>query len=83
LKTAEGEYRARTVDISAGGILFHSEAVIPVGSPVQFTIEMPREALGTESSALVKCQGRVVRCSEEGSGWTVGVAIDDYEFERL
>jgi hypothetical protein len=82
LNTAKGEYRTRTIDISAGGILFYSEAVIPVDSPVQFTIEMPREVSGTESPVLVKCQGRVVRCSVEGSGWTVDVAIDYYEFER-
>jgi PilZ domain-containing protein len=83
LKTATEEYHAKTIDISAGGISFHTEAAIQVDTPVQFTIEMPMEALGTESPVLVKCQGRVVRCSEYASGWSVGVAIDEYEFERL
>jgi PilZ domain-containing protein len=83
LKTATNECHATTIDISAGGILFHTEAAIQVDSPVQFTIEISREALGTEHPVLVKCQGRVVRCSEDASGRNVGVVIDEYEFERL
>jgi c-di-GMP-binding flagellar brake protein YcgR len=83
LKTATEEYRAKTIDISAGGILFHTEAAIQVDTPVQFTIDIPKEALGTERPVLVKCQGRVVRCSEDASGRSVAVAIDEYEFERL
>jgi len=83
LKTPSAEYHAKTTDISAGGILFHSEAAIPVDSPVEFTIEMPAESLGTACPVPVKCQGRVVRCSEEGSGRNVAVVIDEYAFERL
>ena len=82
LKTPTEEYHATTKDISAGGILFHTEAVIPVGSPVEFTIEMPGEALGTERAVLVKCQGRVVRSSEEVNGRSIAVIIDEYAFER-
>jgi hypothetical protein len=82
LNTPTEEYYAKTVDISAGGILFHTEAVLEVGCPVQFTIEMPGEALGAERPVLVKCQGRVVRCSPDGSGQSVAVAIDEYQFER-
>jgi len=83
LKVATEEYHAKTIDISAGGILFHTEAAIQVDSAVQFTIEMTGEALGTERLVLVKCQGRVVRCSEDASGQSVAVAIDEYEVERL
>ena len=82
LRTPSGEYRAKTIDISAGGVLFHTEAVIEVGSPVEFTIEMPGDALGTDHAVLVKCQGRVVRCLEEATGRSVAVVIDEYQFER-
>lgn len=82
LTTATEKYRATTINISAGGILFRTESAIQVDSLVQFTIEMPGEDLGAESPVLVKCQGRVVRCSEDGSGRNVAVAIDEYQFQR-
>ena len=83
LKTPTAEYRAKTIDISAGGILFHAESEIAVGSEVEFTIEMPRDVLGTKHPVLVKCQGRVVRLAEETSGQNVAVVIDEYHFERV
>jgi len=82
LKTPTEEHHARTIDISAGGILFHTEGVIEVETPVQFTIEMPGEALGTDRPVLVNCQGRVVRSSPEATGRSVAVVIDEYQFER-
>jgi PilZ domain-containing protein len=82
LKTPAEEYYAKTIDISAGGILFHTEAAIEVDTPVHFTIEMPGEALGTDRPVLVNCQGRVVRCSQEATGRSVAVVIDEYQFER-
>jgi hypothetical protein len=82
LRTPTAEYHATTKDISAGGILFYTEASIAVDSPVEFTIEMPAETLGTDRLVRVKCQGRVVRSSGEGTGRSVAVAIDEYQFER-
>ena len=41
LKTPTAEYHATTTDISAGGILFHTDTDIDVDSTVEFTIEMP------------------------------------------
>ena len=82
LKTSSEEYHAKTIDISAGGILFQTDTMIEVGCPVEFTIEMPGDALGTNHPVLVKCQGRVVRCSNEATGRNVAVVIDEYQFER-
>ena len=82
LRTPSEEYRANTIDISAGGILFQTDANIEVGSQVEFTIEMPGDALGTDHPVLVKCHGRVVRTSKEATGRNVAVVIDEYEFER-
>jgi hypothetical protein len=83
LKTPSEEYRAETIDISAGGILFRTESDIKVGLAVEFTVAMPGDVLGTDRDVLVKCQGRVVRCNEESTGRTVAVVIDEYKFERL
>jgi c-di-GMP-binding flagellar brake protein YcgR len=83
LKTPTEEHRAETIDISAGGILFHSETEVEVGSSVEFTIAMPGDVLGAERDILVNCQGRVVRCSQEISGRSIAVVIDEYKFERL
>jgi len=83
LKTPTEEYHAQTIDISAGGALFLADACIQVDSSVEFTIEMPKEVVGAEHPVLVKCQGRVVRCSEEAAGRTVAVVIDEYQFERI
>lgn len=83
LRTPKHEYRAKTIDISAGGMLFHTEASIEVDSPVEFTIEMPADVLGSNHPVLVKCQGRVVRSVEEAGGQAVAVAIDEYHFQRV
>jgi c-di-GMP-binding flagellar brake protein YcgR len=83
LKTPSEEYRAETIDISAGGILFWTESNMEVGSAVEFTVAMPEDVLGTDRDVLVRCQGRVVRSNEESTGRTVAIVIDEYKFERL
>jgi len=80
LNTATEEFRARTIDISPGGILFKTETDIQADSPVEFTIVIPAEDVGTEHPALMKCLGRVVRSSENTSGWSIAVVIDEYRF---
>jgi hypothetical protein len=82
LKTSTDEHRAQTIDISAGGILFQTETEVEVGSSVEFTVAMPGDVLGSDRDVLVKCRGRVVRCSEGPSGRSVAVVIDEYKFER-
>ena len=83
LKTATDEHQAETIDISAGGLLFRSQTEIDVGSAVEFTVAMPGEVLGSDRDVLVKCQGRVVRCSTDATGRSIAVVIDEYKFERL
>ena len=83
LKTSTDEHRVETIDISAGGILFRSETEVQVGSAVEFTVAMPGGVLGSDRDILVKCNGRVVRCSHERSGLSIAVIIDEYKFERL
>ena len=83
LKTPTEEHLAETIDISAGGILFRSNSQVEVGSSVEFTVAMPGDVLGSDRDILVRCQGRVVRCSEEPTGRNIAVVIDEYKFERL
>ncbi len=82
LRTPTAEYQAETRDISAGGVLFFTQAEIAVGSVVQFTVRMPGDTLGAEEDVLVSCEGRVVRSFEEGSGRMVAIVIDEYRFEQ-
>ena len=82
LRTPAGEHHAKTIDISAGGMLFQTESEIETGSIVEFTIEIPGDVLGTNHPVLVKCHGRVVRVAKETSGQSVAVVIDEYHFER-
>jgi hypothetical protein len=83
IRSESGTYQATTTDISAGGVLFHSESPLAVGSTIEFTINMPGAVVGSSTDVLVNCVGRVVRCSEEKSGPAdVAAVIDDYSFER-
>ena len=73
---------AETSDISAGGVLFHVDADMAVGSTITFKIAMPASVLGTPTDVLVNCVGRVVRCADEDGRKAVAAVIDEYSFER-
>ena len=76
------QHSAETQDISSGGVLFHVENDIAVGSVVTFSIDMPANVLGTPASVKINCVGRVVRCTEENGRRLVAAVIDEYRFER-
>lgn len=77
-----GRHTAETTDISAGGVLFHMEHEMPIGSLIHFRIAMPSSVLGTPTDVMVSCVGRVVRCSEQDGKKAVAAVIDEYRFER-
>jgi len=78
---AEGEMSATTVDISACGLLFVAEKLLPINSRVEFSIPMPSEILGTDSDVVVSCVGRVVRSTSHPSqAVQTAVVIDEYSF---
>lgn len=80
---AEGEQiQAETENISAGGMLFHIDLDLQIGSSLEFTIAMPASVLGAATDVLVSGTGRVVRCSTEGEKKAVAAVIDEYRFER-
>jgi len=82
VKSEEVEHSAQTSDISAGGVLFHLDAEMAVGSSITFNIVMPGSVLGTPNDVRVNCTGRVVRVSEENGKKAVAAVIDEYKFER-
>jgi hypothetical protein len=71
-----------TEDISAGGVLFYMDAGLDIGSIIEFSISMPASILGTATDVVVKCTGRVVRCSKHGDRTAVAAVIDEYHFDR-
>jgi hypothetical protein len=82
VKSKSGESRTETENISANGVLFRLDAEMPIGSPVDFTISLPADVIGTGSDVQLDCRGRVVRRCDEDGRRGVGVVIDEYRFER-
>ena len=73
---------AETDNISAGGVLFHLQSEMQVGSNIEFQIAMPAAVLGASTDVMVTGSGRVVRCDSEGEKRAVAAVIDEYKFER-
>jgi hypothetical protein len=82
VKSSSGQSYCETENVSANGVFFQVESDIPLGSTVNFTIQLPAAVLGTESDVQVACRGRVVRSADEGANKGIGVVIDEYRFER-
>lgn len=79
----QGDHAGQTRNISANGVLFQTDAEVPIGAAVEFSIAMPAQVLGTASSVVVNCRGRVVRCFQENDSYWVGVVIDEYGLQRV
>jgi hypothetical protein len=82
IKAGSAEHSAETQNISAGGVLFHLETDMQVGSNIEFRISMPADVLGSNTDVLVTGSGRVVRCNLEEGRRVVAAIIDEYRFER-
>jgi len=82
VKSRAGASTAETQNISANGVLFQVDSEMPIGSPVDFTISLPANVVGTDADVQIDCRGRVVRSFEEDGRRGVGVVIDEYRFER-
>ena len=78
----ETHHSAETTDISAGGVLFCVDDDVAIGSMINFSIAMPAAILGTPADVMVRCVGRVIRCSEEHGRKAIAAVIDEYKFER-
>ncbi len=80
LSTDTGDVIARTRNISANGALFELDEHIDPGVGIRFSLRMPGSALGTSHDVLVRCAGRVVRCSLSQHLYIAAATIDEYEF---
>ncbi len=78
LTSKEGEWSAKTVNISAGGILFEAETLPPILTKVEFALSMPAEIMGTPDGVTVHCRGRIVRHEKEGDIRRAAAVIDEY-----
>ncbi len=73
---------ANTENISAGGVLLDLDAELEAEAPIEFTIVMPADLLGSPTDVTVSCVGRVVRSASSGNQRTVAAIIDEYHFQR-
>jgi|ERR1041384_2240792 hypothetical protein len=73
---------AETFNMSAGGMLFHLESDMQIGSNIEFQIAMPAAVLGSATDVMVTGSARVVRSKMEGDRRAVAAVIDEYRFER-
>lgn len=75
------EIPAETKNVSAHGVFFQVQSKLAEGSRIEFTMTLPPEVTMT-NPIRVRCQGRVVRVDQSGSGPEIGVAalIEQYDF---
>src|ERR1035437_10316579 len=75
------EEAAESENISQRGIYFETAVHLKVGTPLEVSLQMPRDMSG-KSSSEVRCMARVVhiRTNLRGKGKTgVGLHIEHYE----
>jgi hypothetical protein len=80
LSSDKGEIAAITRNVSASGVVFEMANPVQSGLAIRFSLRMPAAILGTEHDVLVRCQGRVVRCSMNQSNYQAAATIDEYQF---
>ncbi len=72
---------ATTRDISSNGILFATPYLPRIGSCIEFSMDMPSDAMGWTRDVSIHCTGRVVRHQHLGQESMVAAVIDDYFFK--
>ena len=74
----EREYHAVTEDVSASGVLFSSNDLPPLHSPVEFRLTMPARVMGAAEDVVLHCTGRIVRHATSGGRRFAAAVIDEY-----
>jgi hypothetical protein len=80
LSAGKEEFAARTLNVSASGVLFELNHNLASGLSIRFSLRMPGTVLGTPRDVLVHCVGRVVRCSISHTQYLAAATIDEYQF---
>ena len=71
---------ASTRNVSASGVLLEVHDPLEVGQGIDFSIRMPGSILGAPRDVMVRCHGRVVRCSLSQGQYQAAATIDEYRF---
>jgi PilZ domain len=74
-------YEATTENISANGVLFRMNEVLPLGTEVDFLIQVAEGTTGPQETAAIHCLGRVVRAYQDGDEAHAAAVIDEYRFQ--
>ncbi|HVC47259.1 MAG TPA: PilZ domain-containing protein [Terracidiphilus sp.] len=80
LSMGKDERDATTRNVSASGVLFTVDKELLVGQDILFSLRMPGDVLGATHDVMVRCSGRVVRCSTSQDQYQAAATIDDYRF---
>jgi len=81
LTSGREERRAVTRNVSASGVLFEELSdPLDVGQGISFSLRMPGGVLGSPRDIVVRCLGRVVRCSVSETQYQAAATIDEYRF---
>jgi len=80
LNAGKSKLTALTRNVSASGVLFALDKELKVGLGIRFALRMPGNVLGTPHDVLVRCTGRVVRCSLSHHQYLAASTIDEYQF---
>ncbi len=67
-----------TKNLSSGGVLFHSDAELAIGDPVEYVITLPTSPAAGELVRL-RCIGKVVRFARKAE---FAATLERYEFVR-
>ena len=66
-QSGEQQWReGRTENISRSGVLFRTDHLIPLQTPIEMLLALPAEVAGGEEAATVICRGRIVRTEPPG-----------------
>jgi hypothetical protein len=74
----------RTENISRSGVLFRTDHLMPLQTPIEMLLALPAEVGGGEDAATVICRGRIVRtelpkgAENEGERPAVAATIAGY-----
>jgi hypothetical protein len=72
--------RGETRNLSSVGVLFHSDAPLRIGEPVEYMITLPTTQPGPpEAGVRIHCLGKVVRFARKTE---IAATLERYEFVR-
>ena|SRR5205807_2739488 len=77
--SGNGDFAARTRDVSSRGVFFYMNSEIAEGNSIDFVMTLPPE-ITLADPVRVHCTGKVIRVSQKGSEQGVAVAIEKYDF---